>query len=217
MFAAVRYNQKFIGLKREHYDACPDFGQVYLETVAKSKAGLGAETEASERRPHRLGAKKGARSTLNREAAAGADSKESSRRAAIAGEGLASPRAVTKVGPCPKADEPTKSKKVSSRRDFFIWKDLLYLRDPVLGLERLCIPNHEGPDGESTLRQRLISEIHDGVMAVHLGAARTTQELKKRAYWPGMDVDVRDHIRQCESCQRNKAQTQKPTIKTLRR
>ena len=56
---------------------------------------------------------------------------------------------------------------------FFIEKDLLYYRDPK-GHERLCVPNNKGRAGESTLRHRLVKEIHDNAMAVHLGAARTT-------------------------------------------
>ena len=52
-------------------------------------------------------------------------------------------------------------------------------------------------------------------MAIHLGIHRTTKELAKRAYWPGLAQDVKAYISTCEPCQRNKSSTHKPMGKAM--
>ena len=124
--------------------------------------------------------------------------KDPSLRPARTGSGAESPKANM---PQPASAKRSKKSKVPQER-FFIEKDLLYYRDPN-GHERLCVPDNKSRAGESTLRHRLVKEIHDNAMAVHLGAARTTAELEKRAYWPHMRSYVQRHIERCEVCQRN--------------
>ena len=74
----------------------------------------------------------------------------------------------------------------------------------------MCVPDNSGHAGESTLRRRLVAEIHNNAMAIHMGTARTIQELQKRAYWPNLTRDVKEYIAECEGCQRNKGNTKTP-------
>ena len=206
MFAAARYNQKFIDITKNDYDACPNFGQVYLEVAARSthRGRTGTRARSRDYGPetnpaHPSANMEGGRSQ-NCKLAGGAGPKGSSRAATATHKELSSEAA--------KRDQRSQNKVSSSKvpkGDYFIWKNLLYLRDPITGLERLCVPDTERTPGASTLRQALVSAIHDNVMAIHLGSARTAIELKKRAYWPRMDRDVNAHVLQCEDCQRNKA------------
>ena len=114
----------------------------------------------------------------------------------MAGGWLLALKGWIRLGGLRQSSKRSKSKVPASR--FFIEKDLLYYRDPK-GHERLCVPDNKSRAGESTLRHRLVKEIHDNAMAVHLGAARTTAELEKRAYWPNMRSYVNRHIERCDS------------------
>ena len=100
--------------------------------------------------------------------------------------------------------------KLSRVRYYSLQKGLLY-RTSTKGSLRVCIPNNEPVDGAPTARQRFISEIHDSILAVHLGQNRTIHEVRRRAWWPSLDKDVTDYIQSCEGCQKNKINRQKPS------
>ena len=74
------------------------------------------------------------------------------------------------------------------------------LKDDLLFFEgsRLFIPKHP------TLRSRLIAEHHDTSYAGHLGRDRTTEFLSRGFYWPSMNQDVKDYVKTCDICMRNK-------------
>ena len=62
----------------------------------------------------------------------------------------------------------------------------------------------------SILRRQLLSEAHDVPTAGHLGRDKTLARLQETFYWPYMDSEVREYVRTCPDCQRNKASNQKP-------
>jgi hypothetical protein len=66
---------------------------------------------------------------------------------------------------------------------------------------------------DDALRQALIEEHHNPLYSGHFGEDKTLENLRKVFYWPGMQKQVRSFVANCDSCQRNKAQTVKPAGK----
>ena len=52
-------------------------------------------------------------------------------------------------------------------------------------------------------RDAIFSELHN---VAHLGVKSTTRLVKERYFWPNMDVDIRQRVRQCQVCQQAKIQ-----------
>ena len=75
---------------------------------------------------------------------------------------------------------------------------ILYLRD------RLCIP------GDIELRRRILEEAHSTPYAMHPGSTKMYQDLKKKFWWSGMKRDVAQYVSTCLTCQRVKAEHQRP-------
>ena len=78
--------------------------------------------------------------------------------------------------------------------------DLLYRVTD--GGDRLVIPASGG------LRQVLLGELHDSLLAGHLGARKTLQALQARVWWPHMERLTREYVASCPVCQRVKDSTQ---------
>jgi len=55
-----------------------------------------------------------------------------------------------------------------------------------------------------TLRAKILHECHDAPLHGHLGAAKTMHAVTRMFFWPGMQRDIVQYVRSCESCQRNK-------------
>ena len=70
------------------------------------------------------------------------------------------------------------------------------------GSDRLYIPN------DLPLKTRLLQECHDTPLSGHLGKDKTTEQVKRRFYWPGMDEFIRQYVTSCDACQRNKPSQQ---------
>jgi hypothetical protein len=70
------------------------------------------------------------------------------------------------------------------------------------GPDRLYIPN------DLALKTRLLQECHDTPLSGHLGKDKTTEQVKRRFYWPGMDESIRQYVTSCDACQRNKPSQQ---------
>eukprot|EP00955_Chlamydomonas_euryale_P001276 14941-Chlamydomonas_euryale.AAC.1 len=64
-----------------------------------------------------------------------------------------------------------------------------------------------------TLRQDIIQELHSSSLAAHNGVDKTTELIMRFYWWPNMRVDIRDHVRTCDACQRNKSRSTKPAGK----
>lgn len=65
------------------------------------------------------------------------------------------------------------------------------------------------PDSAS-IKRALIAEHHNPPARGHPGSDRTVQHLLRSYWWPGITKDVREFVRACNECQRNKSKTVKP-------
>ena len=77
-------------------------------------------------------------------------------------------------------------------------EDVLYriTTDPVTQEERkqLVVP--------VALRHRLIRMVHEGMTGGHAGFARTKDQVRRRAYWPGWTKSVELYVKSCGPCAR---------------
>ncbi|KAL4325224.1 hypothetical protein GQ457_11G000740 [Hibiscus cannabinus] len=74
----------------------------------------------------------------------------------------------------------------------------------VLYKDRIVIPN------ESVLKFLLLKEFHSSTMGGHAGIFRTWHRLSANFYWKGMRTDVQKFVRECQVCQRMKAESLTP-------
>ena len=63
------------------------------------------------------------------------------------------------------------------------------------------------------MRQELLSQLHDGKTAGHLGVNKTMGRVKERFYWPNCSREVKDCCRKCGLCASRKGS--RPTVKAL--
>ncbi len=59
------------------------------------------------------------------------------------------------------------------------------------------------------MRDTLLKECHDGLLAGHGGAKRTTTFLKKSYYWPNLKECVDEYVKICLTCQQNRTLNKK--------
>ena len=69
---------------------------------------------------------------------------------------------------------------------------------------RLCIPN------DDKLKEQIMKEAHETPYSVHPGATKMYQDLKESFWWPRMKNDVATFVSKCLTCQRVKAEHQRP-------
>ena len=67
-----------------------------------------------------------------------------------------------------------------------------------------------GPDVDG-IRRQLLSDFHDSPYIGHVGINKTMRLISRYYWWPGMDADVNKYVRECHSCQVNKARQKKPS------
>lgn len=53
-------------------------------------------------------------------------------------------------------------------------------------------------------REIILKDYHDGILAGHFGVKKTIKKIKTKYRWHGMCDDVKNYVRKCEKCQRNK-------------
>jgi len=70
--------------------------------------------------------------------------------------------------------------------------------DMVTYERRLYIPNN------NSLKLKVTHECHDAKVAGHFGRDKTWELMKHDYYWPNMEDWVRNYVRTCDACQRNK-------------
>ena len=63
---------------------------------------------------------------------------------------------------------------------------------------------------QCSLKQKVLSLTHDSPLGGHSGYLKTLQRAKRDWYWQGIKQDIKEHIKQCDICQRIKNETIKP-------
>ena len=77
--------------------------------------------------------------------------------------------------------------------------DTLSLEDGlVLYKKRYYIPN------SNQLKLTVTRRCHDAKVAGHFGRDKTMEQMTRTYYWPDIDEWVRNYVRTCDACQRNK-------------
>jgi hypothetical protein len=71
--------------------------------------------------------------------------------------------------------------------------------------DRLCVPDIK------SIRELILKEAHETTYSIHLGSEKMYQDLKKRFWWYGMKREIAEYMAVCDSCQRIKAEHQRPT------
>jgi hypothetical protein len=70
--------------------------------------------------------------------------------------------------------------------------------------DRLCVPNI------TSIRELILKEAHEIAYSIHPGSEKMYQDLKKRFWWYGMKREITEYVARCDSCQRIKAEHQRP-------
>ncbi|WVZ93871.1 hypothetical protein U9M48_039824 [Paspalum notatum var. saurae] len=69
---------------------------------------------------------------------------------------------------------------------------------------RICVPNVDN------IRKLILSEAHDTAYSIHPGSTKMYYDLKERFWWYGMKRAVAEYVAICDTCQRVKAEHQRP-------
>jgi hypothetical protein len=68
---------------------------------------------------------------------------------------------------------------------------------------RLCVPKGEA-------REILLDEAHNSAYSIHPGSTKMYLDLKTRYWWRGMKKEIAQYVARCDTCQRTKAEHQRP-------
>jgi hypothetical protein len=79
------------------------------------------------------------------------------------------------------------------------YKEGLYYKD-----HRVAVPNVLGTKID------VLVEHHDSLMGGHMGIDKTTERIARLFWWPGMHLDIENHVRTCPACQVSKHRNWKP-------
>jgi hypothetical protein len=66
------------------------------------------------------------------------------------------------------------------------------------------------PDIKS-MRELILKEAHETAYSIPPGSEKIYQDLKRRFWWYGMKREIAEYVARCDSCQRIKAEHQRPT------
>jgi hypothetical protein len=70
--------------------------------------------------------------------------------------------------------------------------------------DRLCVPDIK------SIRELILKEAHETAYSIHPCSEKMYQDLKKRFWWYGMKREITEYAAVCDSCQRIKAEHQRP-------
>ena len=62
----------------------------------------------------------------------------------------------------------------------------------------------------SPFRNLILQELHSSPVGGHSGFLQTLQRIQQNFYWPNMRAFIKQYIRECETCQRNKSENVSP-------
>jgi hypothetical protein len=71
--------------------------------------------------------------------------------------------------------------------------------------KRIWVPNLK------PIKELILIEAHDSAYSIHPGSTKMYKDLKTQYWWCGMKRDVMEYIAICDTCQRVKAEHQRPT------
>jgi hypothetical protein len=71
-------------------------------------------------------------------------------------------------------------------------------------VKRICVPNLKH------IRELILREAHDSAYSIHPGSTKMYKDLNTRYWWYGMKRDIAEYIALCDTCQRAKAEHQRP-------
>jgi hypothetical protein len=77
-------------------------------------------------------------------------------------------------------------------------------RDTLCLRKRICVPNLKH------LKELILQEAHDSAYSIHLGSTKMYKDLKTQYWWYGMKRDIVEYVSLCDTCQRVKAEHQRP-------
>lgn len=69
---------------------------------------------------------------------------------------------------------------------------------------RVCIINNVKTIYNNDDRKVILNDFHLLPSSGHAGMRRMTNNIKKYYYWPGLDNDVKNYVKRCDKCQRQK-------------
>ncbi|UYV79019.1 hypothetical protein LAZ67_17000657, partial [Cordylochernes scorpioides] len=105
-----------------------------------------------------------------------------------------------------RSDVQTKKiiQEIDSESGYKIIDGILYRKnyDPMGKPWLLVVPKQ--------MRVDILREAHDAPMAGHLGFAKTYDRVRRKYFWPGLHISVRQYVAHCRECQRRKGSTERP-------
>ena len=66
------------------------------------------------------------------------------------------------------------------------------------------MPDDSLEHGMPTLRNKLMTEVHRGLTAMHIGTNRSEYEIRRHAYWPRIRNGIHNFLAACTKRQQNK-------------
>ena len=75
----------------------------------------------------------------------------------------------------------------------------------IRNLNRIWIPN------VSELKNEILHDAHNSRYSIHPGSTKMYQDLKKNFWWPNMKKEIAEWVSRCDTCQRVKAEHQRPS------
>jgi hypothetical protein len=70
--------------------------------------------------------------------------------------------------------------------------------------DRICIPQNK------EIRDSILKEAHDSRYSIHSGCTKMYKDLKTQFWWEKMREDIAEYVARCNTCQRVKAEHQRP-------
>jgi hypothetical protein len=70
--------------------------------------------------------------------------------------------------------------------------------------DRICVPK------EGEFRQTIMDEAHNSAYSIHPGSTKMYVDIRQKYWWSGMKADIARFVAHCDTCQRIKAEHQKP-------